>query len=82
MKRPGQPLRLLHLPQRKGEWALRILADYLGDEVRAADLHNDFAALTIRRFTVDWELTEGAIEEALIEVEILRVRLQIVLARG
>ena len=53
MERLGQPLRLLDLPLRQGEWALRILTDYLGDEGRAADLHNDFAALTIRRFTAD-----------------------------
>ena len=53
VERLGQPLRLLDLPLRQGEWALRILTDYLGDEGRAADLHNDFAALTIRRFTAD-----------------------------
>ena len=82
VKRPGQPLRLLDLPLRKGEWALRILTDYLGDEGRAADLHTDFAALTIRRFTADWELSESDIEKVLIEIEILRARLRIALARG
>jgi hypothetical protein len=82
VKRPGQPLRLLDLPLRKGEWALRLLTDYLGDETRAADLHNDFAALTIRRFTADWELSESDIDKALSEVEILRARLRIALARG
>ena len=82
VKRPGQRLRLLDLPQRKGEWAMNLLADYLGDERRAADLHYDFAALTIRRFTADWELSESDIEEALTEVEILRARWRIALARG
>jgi hypothetical protein len=82
VKRPGQPLRLLDLPQRKGEWALSILTDYLGDKGRAADLHNDFAALTIRRFTADWELSESDIDSALMEVEIVRLRWRIALARG
>ena len=82
VKKPGQRLRLLDLPLHKGEWALRILTDYLGDEGRAADLHNDFAALTIRRFTTDWELSENDIDKALMEVEILRARLRIALARG
>ena len=82
MKRTGQPLRLLDLPRRKGEWGLSILTDYLGDEGRAADLHNDFAALTIHRFTEDWELSESDIENALMEIEILRARWRIALARG
>ena len=82
VKRPGQRLRLLDLPLRKGEWALSILKDYLGDEGRAADLHNDFAALTIRRFKADWELSESNIDSALTEVEILRARWRIALARG
>ncbi len=82
VKRPGQPLRLLDLPARKGERALSILTDYLGDENRAAELHNDFAALTIRRFTDDWELNQNDVENALTEVEILRARLRIALARG
>jgi hypothetical protein len=82
VKKPGRPLRLLDLPRRKGEWALNILRDYLGDEDRAAGLHNDFAALTIRRFTKDWELSESDIENALREIEILRARLHIALARG
>ena len=82
VKRPGQPLRLLDLPQRQGEWAMNLLTDYLGDERRAADLHYDFDALTIRRFTTDWELSECDIDEALTEVEILRARWRIALARG
>jgi hypothetical protein len=82
VKRSGQPLRLLDLPLRQGEWALRILTDYLGDEGRATDLHNDFAALTIRRYTQDWELKASDIDNALLEVEILRARLRIALARG
>ncbi len=82
VKRPGRPLRLLDLPERKGEWALNLLKDYLGDEGRAADLQHEFAALTIRRFTTDWELSESDIEKALMEVEILRARLRIALARG
>jgi hypothetical protein len=82
VKRPGHRLRLLELPLRKGESALRILTDYLGDEGRAADLHNDFAALTIRRMTGDWELNESDIDKALMEIELLRARLRIALARG
>jgi hypothetical protein len=82
VKRPGQPLRLLDLPLRKGEWALNILTDYLGDEGRAANLYNDFAALAIGRFTADWELSETDIDNAITEVEILRARLRIALARG
>jgi hypothetical protein len=61
---------------------MNILTDYLGDESRAADLHSDFAALTIGRFTADWELTECDIDKALTEVEILRARWRIALARG
>jgi len=75
-------MRPLDLPPRKGEWAFSILANYLGDECRAAELHNDFASLTIRRFTADWELSEGDIENVLGEVEVLRARLRIALARG
>jgi hypothetical protein len=82
VKRLGQPLRLLDLPRRKGEWALSILTNYLDDPGRATDLHNDFAALTLRRFTTDWELTDSDIEKVLTEVEILRARLCIALARG
>jgi len=82
VKRPGRPLRLLDFPLRKGEWALSILTNYLGDERRAADLHNDFAALTIRRFTTDWELNESDMDDALVEIEVLRARLRIALARG
>ena len=82
VKRPGQPLRPLDLPRRKGEWAMSILTDYLDDQGRAADLQNDFAALTIRRFTADWELSESEIQNVLREVEILRARLRIALARG
>jgi hypothetical protein len=59
-----------------------MLTDYLGDEGRAEDLHHDFAALTIRRFTEDWELSESDVENALMEVEILRARFRIALARG
>jgi len=80
--RPGQPARLLDLPLRNGEWALSILTNYLGDEGRAADLQHDFAALTIRRFTTDWELKETDINNALTEIEILRARWRIALARG
>ena len=61
---------------------MSILTDYLDDQGRASDLHNDFAALTIRRFTSDWELSESDIENVLGEVEILRARLRIALARG
>jgi hypothetical protein len=82
VNRPGQRLRLLDLPRRKGEWALNLLRDCLEDEARAADLHNDFAALTIRRFTGDWELSEKDIENVLREIEVLRARLRIALARG
>jgi hypothetical protein len=75
-------MRPLNLPRRKGEWALSILTDYLHDQDRAAELHNDFDALTIRRFTGDWELSESDIENVLGEVEVLRARLRIALARG
>jgi hypothetical protein len=75
-------LRLLDLPRRKGEWALGVLTDYLGDEGRAADLHHDFATLTTRRFIGDWELSGSDIENTLMDVEILRARLCIALARG
>ena len=50
VRRPGEPPRLLDLPQRQGEWALRILTDYFGDESRAAALSPEFAALTIDRY--------------------------------
>jgi hypothetical protein len=82
VKRPFQRLRLLDLPQRNGELALNLLMDYLGEKDRAIDLHHDFAALTIRRFQTDWELSESDIDGALTEVEVLRARLRIALARG
>lgn len=82
VKRSGQPLRPLDLPRRKGEWSLSILTDYLGDEDRAADLAYDFGALTIRRFTGNWELSESDIDNTLMEVEILRARWRLALARG
>jgi hypothetical protein len=82
VKRPGQPLRLLDLHRRARESALSLLSDYLADERRAADLSSDFAALTIRRFTKDWELSGRDIENVLTEIEILRARLRIALARG
>ena len=82
VKRPGQPVRLLDLPRCHAEWALNMLTDYLGDQVRAAEVHHDFAALTSRRFTGDWELSGSDLEQALMEVEILRARLRIALARG
>ena len=80
--RPGQPLRLLDLPRRQGELALILLTDYLGDPARAADLYQDFASLTIDRFTEDWELSASDIENAIMEVEILRARWRIALMRG
>ena len=80
--RPGQPLRLLDLPSRPGELASILLTDYLGDPARAADLHQDFASLTIDRFTVDWELSGSDIENAIMEVEILRARWRVALLRG
>jgi hypothetical protein len=82
VKRAGQRLRLLDSPGSKFEWALNLLTDYLGDEDRAADVHNDFAALTARRFAGDWELTESDIEAALMEVEMLRARSRIAFTRG
>jgi hypothetical protein len=82
VKRPGQPLRMVDLPRRESQWALSILTDYFGDGVRASDLYQDFAALTLRRFTEDWEMSESDIENALNEIEILRLRWRAVLARG
>lgn len=82
VKRPGRGLRLLELPRREDEWGLNILRDYLGDADRAEDLHRDFAGLTLRRFTTDWELSESDIENALAEIEVLRARWRIALARG
>jgi uncharacterized protein DUF6166 len=82
VRRPGEPPRLLDLPQRQAEWTLRILADYFGDESRAAALHQEFAALTIDRFTEDWELTASGIESALMEIEILRARFRMALMRA
>ncbi len=81
VRRPGRRLRLLDLPP-DGKWAFSVLRDYLGDENRAGDLHQDFAALTIRRFTDDWEMIESEIETALTEVEILRLRWRLTLAKG
>jgi hypothetical protein len=80
--RPGQPLRLLDLPRRQGELALVLLTDYLGDQTRAADLYQDFASLTIDRFTVDWELSGSDIENAIMDVEILRARWRMAITRG
>jgi hypothetical protein len=80
--KPGQTLRLLDLPSRHGQLALILLTDYLGDQARAADLHQEFASLTIDRFTEDWELTARDIENAIMEVEILRARWRIALMRG
>ena len=76
-------MRLLDLPSRPGELALILLTDYLGDDpARAADLHQDFASLTVDRFTGDWELSAGDIENAIMEVEILRARWRVAITRG
>jgi predicted ATPase len=80
--RSGEPMRLLDQPRIEGEWALSILTNYLGDQARAADLHQDFASLTVSRLTDDWELSGSDIESALTEVEILRARWRIALMRG
>ena len=80
--RPGQPLRLLDLPQRPGDLALNILTDYLGDQTRAADLCEDFSALTIGQFTEDWVLDASDIENAITEVESLRAKWRRALMRG
>lgn len=82
VRRPGQRLRLLDMPRHKEEWARNVLTDYLEDADRAAELHVDFAALTIRRFIGDWELSAGDIEDVLLEVETLRARWRMALARG
>lgn len=80
--RPGQPLRLLDLPRHPGEWGLSILTDYLGDPERAAELSADFAEFTINRFTEDWVLGADDVENAIMEVEILRARWRKALLRG
>jgi hypothetical protein len=82
VQRPGQRLRLLQLPRSIGGWARAILTDYLEDESRVADLHEGFDALTVRRFTDDWELSENDIENSLMQVEILRARWRAALMRG
>jgi hypothetical protein len=82
VRRPGQRLRLLDPPRDTGDWALSILTDYLGDEGSAKELQNDFASLTLRRFTGDWELCEGEIDSALMEVQLLRLRWRAVMARS
>jgi hypothetical protein len=82
VKRPGRPSRLLDRPRPDRQLALSILTDYLGDEERAAGLQRDFGALTLGRFTGDWELSGGDIDNALTEVEFQRARLRMVLARG
>ena len=81
VKRSGQPLRLLEVPPQR-RWALSILKDYLRDEARAADLHQDFEALTIRRFAGDWEMNESEIEDALLQIEVLRMRWRLAMARA
>jgi hypothetical protein len=80
--RPGHPVRLLERPRRPEEWSLKILRDYLGDSARARDLYQDFASLTINRFTKDWELSGPEIDNAIMEVEILRARWRMLLTRG
>jgi hypothetical protein len=80
--RPGQPVRLLDRPRRPQEWALSILRDYLRNPARAEDLYQDFASVTINRFTKDWELSGPEIDNVIIEVEMLRARWRMLLARG
>jgi hypothetical protein len=82
VSRPGQPLRLLDRPTNEEDWSLVILSDYLGDRSRALTLYLDFASLTINRFTGDWELSGSEIEQALLEVEMLRARWRMALMRG
>ena len=80
--RPSQPLRLLDKPRRQDEWSLSILTDYFDDAIRAADLHQEFASITVDRFTKDWEMSGNEIERALLEVEVLRARWRVSLMRG
>jgi hypothetical protein len=82
VSRSGHPVRLLDRPSRPEEWALSILKDYLGDSLRAEDLYREFASLTINRFTKDWQLSGPEIDNAIIEVEMLRARWRMLLARG
>lgn len=80
--RSGQPLRLLDLPVPPETWSLRILTDYLADPARAADLSEDFSALTVGQFTEDWTLTASNIEAAISEIELLRAKCRMALMRG
>ena len=80
--RAGRSLRLLDRPGRQDEWSLSILTDYLGDPARALDLYQEFASLTINRFTNDWELSGSDIDNVLMELEILRGRWRVALMRG
>jgi hypothetical protein len=82
VSRPGQPLRLLDRPANGEDWSLSILLDYLGERNRALSLYLDFASLTINRFTEDWELSGSDIEQAFLEVEVLRARWRMALMRG
>ncbi len=82
VERPGQQLRLLDVPQRKGEWAMNLLTDYLGDERRAADLHLRFRRAYHPPIHRRLGTERKDIDEALTEVEILRARWRIALARG
>lgn len=61
---------------------MSILTDYLGDQARAADLHQDFASLTTSRFTEDWELSGSDIDSVLMELEILRAKWRMAIMRG
>lgn len=82
VKRLGEPSRPLDLPVHPGEWALRILTDYLGDERRAEELHAGVAALTIHRFTEDWQLSDSDIDDAIRDVELLNLQWRATLARN
>ena len=82
VKRQGEPSRPLESPLHPGEWALRILADYLGDERRAQELHAGVAALITRRFTEDWQLSDSDIDDAIRDVEFLNLQWRAILARS
>lgn len=56
--------------------ALGILADYLGDDVRAKNLYMDFKWAVIERLSMEqgWELTAEQVENAITKITIERLQ--------
>ncbi len=49
--------------------ALALLADHLGDDRRALELHEPFMKAIVANFNNEWEMTSADVDDALADIE-------------